>query len=164
MTPMMRRQEEGGLLLETMIAAVIAGVAFAGTMGAVEVAVRFVRHADLITKAQSVVQSRLEEKRSVGWKFLLEEDSDRDGTPDTVMRDDGLGVDQAAGDGIYSAMADHDGLTEVWTVEANRPGPLASAGAVTIRSSVTFEGPNGPRELRMETIRANPVFVGSSQR
>jgi hypothetical protein len=65
---------------------------------------------------------------------------------------------------MYSAMADHDGLTEVWTIEANRPGPLASAGTVTVRSIVTFEGPNGRRELRMETIRANPVFVGSSQR
>ncbi|MCS6896475.1 MAG: type II secretion system GspH family protein [Nitrospira sp.] len=160
---MTRKREEGSTLLETLIAATIAGVAFVGTMGAVEVAARFVRQADLVTQAQAVAQSRLEAKRAVGWKFLLEDDVDRDGVPDTVMRDDGQDPDMAAGDGVYSAMAEHRGLTEVWTIEGHRSGPLASVGMVTIRSIVTFEGWKGRRELRMETMRANPAFVGRAQ-
>lgn len=156
------KREEGGGLVETMIAAAIAGVVFLGAMGAVEHAARFVRYADSVTKAQSIAQSRLETKRSVGWKFLLDEDLDGDGVSETVMRDDGVEPDRTPGDRIYSATADHNGLTEVWTIELNRSGPLASVGWVIITSTVTFEGPNGRRELRMETIRSNPAFVGSA--
>lgn len=157
-------REEGSTLLEAMVAAVIVGIMCVGTMEAIGTAARFVRQADVMTRAQSIAQSRLEAKRSVAWPLLLEEDVDRDGTPDTVMRDDGIGSDEEAGDGIYSAMAEHEGLTEKWTVEINRPVPLAIVGMVTITSVVTFEGLDGRRELRMKTIRANPVFVGSVPR
>jgi prepilin-type N-terminal cleavage/methylation domain-containing protein len=154
------RQEGGFSLVETMIAAAIAGIAFAGTMGAVETASRFVRQASLAGKAQGTAQSRLEAKRSVRWRLLLEDDLDRDGVPETVMKDDGQGRDAVAGDGIYTAAAERDGITEVWTVEVDRPGPIASVGAAIIRSVVTYDGSNGPQEVRVETIRANPAFVG----
>jgi hypothetical protein len=161
---MRRKREEGSTLPEAMVAAAIAGVMFMGTMEAVDTATRFVHQADVTTRAQSIAQSRLEAKRSVVWPLLLEEDVDGDGSPDTVMRDDGMEPDEEAGDGIYSAMIEHEGLTEKWMIEINRPIPLASVGMVTITSVVTFKGPDGWRELRMKTMRANPAFVGNVSR
>lgn len=158
---MRHNREAGSTLLEAMMAAAIAGIMFVGTLEAVGTAARFVRQADVMTRAQAIAQSRLEAKRSVAWPLLLDEDVDQDGTPDTVMKDDGVGSDEEADDGIYSAMADHEGLTEKWMVEINRPAPLAMVGMVTITSVVTFEGLDGRRELRMKTMRANPAFVGS---
>ncbi|MCP9455976.1 MAG: hypothetical protein NNA18_07720 [Nitrospira sp.] len=158
---MKRKREEGSTLLEAMMAAAIAGVVLMGTMEAVETAARFVRRADVVTRAQSIAQSRLEAKRSVAWPLLLAEDMNGDGALETVMRDDGMGPDEEAGDGIYSAMTEHEGLPEKWMIEINRPVPLASVGMVTITSVVTFEGVGGRQELRMKTMRANPAFVGS---
>lgn len=156
-------QDEGFSLVETMIAATIAGIAFVGTMGAVEIASRFVHHTSLVGKAQAAAQSRLEAKRSIRWRLLLEDDLDHDGVPETVMTDDGQGPDAVAGDGIYTATAERDGMIEIWTIEVDRPGPIASVGSVTIRSVVTYDGSHGPQEFRMETIRANPAFIGPSQ-
>lgn len=161
----MRRQkrDEGFSLIETMVAATIAGIAFVGTMGAVEVASRFVMDASLVDRGHRAAQSRLEEKRSVRWRMLLEDDLDHDGVPETVMNDDGQGPDAVAGDGVYTAAAERDGVIEVWTIQADRQGPLASVGFVTIRSTVTYQGLRGIREIQVETIRANPGYVGPSQ-
>ncbi|MCP9464904.1 MAG: hypothetical protein NNA25_08910 [Nitrospira sp.] len=161
---MRRKHEEGGTLLEAMVAAAIAGVMFMGTMETVGTAARFVHRADMMTRAQSIAQSRLEAKRSVAWPLLLAEDVDGDGAPDTVMRDDGTEPDEEAGDGVYSAMTEHRGLTEKWMIEIHGPVPLASAGMVTITAVVTFEDSDGWWELRMKTMRANPAFVGSVPR
>jgi prepilin-type N-terminal cleavage/methylation domain-containing protein len=159
-----RRQDGGFSLVETMIAAVVAGIALTGTMGAVEIASRFVQHTGLAGKAQESAQSRLEGKRSVRWRLLLEDDLNHDGVWETVMTDDGQGSDAVSGDGMYTATEERDGRAELWTVEFDRPGPIASAGMAVVRSVVTYEGSNGPQEVRMETMRANPAFVGRPQR
>jgi prepilin-type N-terminal cleavage/methylation domain-containing protein len=152
---------DGFSLIEVMVAMVIAGVALMGTLGAVEVSSRHVQQGGLHSKAIELAQARLEAKRSVRWRSLLEDDLDRDGTPETLMADDGHGSDITAGDGIYTAKYEHDGVTVVWTIEAERPGPLWSAAMVMIRAVASYPGLNGHRrEVQVATIRANPNFVG----
>lgn len=158
-----RNGDEGFSLLETMIAATIASIAIVGAMGAVEVASRFVKSASLVDHALEKAQSRLESKRSVHWRMILLDDLDHDGVLETVMKDDGEGHDAVVGDGVYTAATEEDGITEVWTVEVDRPGPIPSVSTVTIRSNVTYHGPNGIREVRVETIRANPAYLGRAQ-
>ena len=157
------RRDAGFTLVETMVAASIAGIAFVGTMGAVELASRLAMQASLIDKASGTAQSRLEVKRSVGWRTMVEDDLDHDGVPETEMNDAGVGGDTIAGDGIYTASTEVDGLTEVWTIHVGHPGPLASVGLVALTSTVTYRGPNGTRHIQMETLRANPMYLGAKQ-
>lgn len=155
-----RLRDEGFSLIEVMVAMVISGIAFMGTMGAVETASRHVRQGDLSSRALELAQARLEVKRSVRWQSLLEDDLDHDGVPETIMRDDGLDGDVTAGDGIYTAMQERDGVTVVWSVEADRPGALGAIGLVAIRATASYAGPGGRKEVRVATLRANPAFVG----
>jgi prepilin-type N-terminal cleavage/methylation domain-containing protein len=154
-------KNDGFSLIEVMVAMVIAGVALMGTLGAVEISSRHVQQGGLNSKAIELAQARLEAKRSVRWQSLLEDDLDRDGIPETFMADDGQGSDITAGDGIYTAMFQRDGVTIVWMIEADQPGPLFSAAMVMIRSVASYSGLNGlKKEIQVATIRANPNFVG----
>ncbi|MGQ0557254.1 MAG: type IV pilus modification PilV family protein [Nitrospiraceae bacterium] len=154
-------KNDGFSLIEVMVAMVIAGVALMGTLGAVEISSRHVQQGGLKSKAIELVQARLEAKRSIRWQSLLEDDLNRDGIPETLMADDGQGSDITAGDGIYTAGYEHDGMTVVWTIESERPGPLRSAAMVMIRAVASYPGLNGhKREVQVATIRANPNFVG----
>ena len=152
---------DGFSLIEVMVAMVIAGVALMGILGAVEVSSRHIQQGGLNSKAIELAQARLEAKRSVHWQSLLEDDLDRNGTPETIMADDGQGSDITAGDGVYTAEYERNGVTVVWTIEAERPGPLRSAAMVRIRVVASYSGLNGhKRKVQMATIRANPNFVG----
>lgn len=154
-------KHDGFSLVEVMVAMVIAGVALMGTLGAVEVASRHIQQGGLNSKAIELAQARLEAKRSIRWQSLLEDDLDRDGVPETFMTDDGQGSDITAGDGIYTAMYERDGVTVVWMIEAERSTPLRSVAMVMIRSIASYPGPNGhKKEVQTATIRANPNFVG----
>lgn len=154
-------KNDGFSLIEVMVAMVISGVALMGALGAVEVSSRHVQQGGLNSKAIELAQARLEAKRSIRWQSLLEDDLDRDGIPETFMADDGQGSDIIASDGIYTATHERDGVTVVWTIEAERPGPPLSAAMVMIRAVASYSGINGhKREVQMATIRANPNFVG----
>jgi len=154
-------KHDGFSLIEVMVAMVIAGIALMGTLGAVEISSRHVQQGGLHSKAIELAQAKLEAKRSVRWQSLLEEDLDRDGIPETLMADDGQGSDITAGDGVYTAGYERDGVTVVWTIESERPGPLRSAAMVRIRAVASHSGLNGhTREVQVATIRANPNFVG----
>ena len=158
---MSRCPDEKGLsLIEVMVAMMISGIALLGTMGAVEISSRYIQQAGLVTRALELAHSRLEAKHSVRWKVLLEDDLDNDGVAEIMMRDDGQDGDAAADDGIYTATFEREGMTVVWTVETDRPGPLNSVGMVTIRAVATYHGPEGEKEVRLATLRANPAFVG----
>jgi hypothetical protein len=77
------------------------------------------------------------------------------------MIDDGTGFDIAPGDGIYTAMYERDGITVVWTVETDRPGPLGETSMVRIQAVASYLGRNREkREVQMATMRANPSYVG----
>lgn len=154
-------QQNGFSLVEVMVAMMISGIALMGALSAVEVSSRHVQQGGLSNKALELAQARLEVKRSVRWQSLLEDDLDRDGIPETFMADDGQGHDRTAGDGIYTAMYERDGVTVVWTIEGERPGPLSASGMVTIRAVASYPGLRGQqREVHVATIRANPGFVG----
>lgn len=155
------RMNGGFSLIEVMVAMVIAGIALMGVLGAVEVSSRHLQQGGLNSKAIELAQARLEAKRSVRWQSLLEDDLDRDGTFETLMMDDGQGPDRTAGDGVYTAGYERDGMTVVWTIEAERTGPLRSAPMVRIRAVASYSGLNGHRRhVQVATIRANPNFVG----
>jgi prepilin-type N-terminal cleavage/methylation domain-containing protein len=147
-------------LIEVIVAMVISGIALLGAMGAVQVSSGSIRDSRLATKALELAQSRLESKRSVRWQYLLEDDVDGDGIPESLMKDDGQGSDVAAGDGIYTATLERDGVTVVWAVEADNRRPLQSVGIVAIRAVSTYIGRDGRKEVQVATLRANPVFVG----
>jgi len=152
---------QGGMtLIEVIVAMVISGIALLGAIGAVQVSSGSIRDSGLATKALELAQSRLESKRSVRWQYLLEDDVDGDGIPETLMKDDGQGDDVLAGDGIYTAMLERDGVTVVWTVEADSRRPLHAVGLVAITAVSSYIGRDGRKDVQVATLRANPVFVG----
>lgn len=153
-------RQEGMTLVEVIVAMVISGIALLGAIGAVQVSSGSIRDSGLATKALELAQSRLESKRSVRWQYLLEDDVDGDGIPETLMKDDGQGDDIAAGDGIYTAMLERDGVTVVWTIEADNRKPLSAVGIVAIGAVSSYIGRDGRKEVQVATLRANPVFVG----
>jgi hypothetical protein len=108
----------------------------------------------------ALAESRLEAKRAVPWAQLLFDDLNHDGVPEISMRDDGSGGDRIAGDGIYSAMLERDGVTLLWTVAAHPPGPLGSAGAVVIEARGGYVAAGSLQEIRLATLRANSSFTG----
>lgn len=155
------RQQNGFSLVEVMVAMMISGIALMGALSAVEVSSKHLQQGGLSNKALELAQARLEVKRSVRWQSLLEDDLDRNGVPETFMTDDGRGYDVTAGDGIYTAMHECDGVTVVWTIEAERPRPLYAVAMVMIRAIASYPGLNGHRrEVQVATIRANPGYVG----
>jgi prepilin-type N-terminal cleavage/methylation domain-containing protein len=147
-------------LIEVIVAMVISGIVLLGAIGAVQVSSGSIRDSGLATKALELAQSRLESKRSVRWQVLLEDDVDGDGIPETLMKDDGQGGDVSAGDGIYTAMLEREGVTVVWTLEADSRRPLHSVGLVAMKAVSSYIGRTGTKEVRVATLRANPVFVG----
>lgn len=155
-----RSHNEGFSLIEVMMAMVISGIALMGAMGAVEMSSRHVQQGGLSSRALELAQARLEAKRSVRWQSLLEDDLNHDGIPEVIMKDDGQGHDTMADDGVYTAMQERDGVTVIWTVEADRPGPLSAVGIVAIRAVASYVGPGGQKQVRVATLRANPAFVG----
>jgi prepilin-type N-terminal cleavage/methylation domain-containing protein len=152
--------DNGFSLIEVVIAMVISGIAFMGAIGAVQISSGQIRQGALNSRALELAQARLEVKHSVRWPYLLEDDLDSDGIPETMMKDDGLHPDNMADDGIYTAMLERNGITVVWSVETDRPGPLASVGMVAIRAVSSYVGQGGQKEVLVATLRANPAFVG----
>lgn len=151
----------GFSLVEVMVAIMISGIALMGTLGAVEISSRHAKSGGMSTKALELAQGRLEVKRSIRWQSILEDDLDHDGHSETFMADNGEGGDRVAGDGIYTAMYERDGVTVMWTIEGNGPGPFSAAGMVTIRAVASYSGlGDQKREVHVATLRANPSFVG----
>jgi hypothetical protein len=113
------------------------------------------------TRALAMAESRIEAKRSMRWDRLLLDDLNHDGVPDVVMHDDGTDGDLMAGDGVYSGRWDQDGVRLIWTVRPSRSGPLSVSGHVLIEARAVYGADGAQREVRVGTLRANPLFVGS---
>ena len=77
------------------------------------------------------------------------------------MRDDGAGGDVLAGDGVYSGSWDQNGVHLIWTVTPSRSGSLSASGHVFLEARAVYAASEGLREVRVGTLRANPVFIGS---
>ena len=153
--------EGGASFAEVLIAMALTLIGLAGAMGAFQAAGWSLRTWALETRALAMAESRIEAKRSARWDRLLLDDLNHDGVPDLVMRDDGAGGDVLAGDGVYSGSWDQDGVHLIWTVTPSRSGSLSASGHVLIESRAVYAVGEGQREVRVGTLRANPVFVGS---
>ncbi len=153
--------ERGASFAEVLVAMALTMTGLAGAMGAFEAAERIVRNGMLATRALAMAESRIEAKRSARWDRLLLDDLNHDGVPDLVMRDDGVGGDAVAGDGTYSGSWDQDGVHLIWTVTPSRSGSLSGSGHVVIEARAAYASGAGPREIRVGTLLANPLFVGS---
>lgn len=150
----------GATFSEVLVAAVLTSIGVVGVMGAFDAADKIVMADDLATRALALAESRLEVKRAVPWAQLLFDDLDHDGVLETSMHDDGSEGDRIAGDGIYSALQEQEGVTILWTVAAHSPGPLDTAGAVVIEARGMYAAAGRLREVRLATLRANSSLTG----
>jgi hypothetical protein len=153
--------ESGASFAEVLVAMALTLIGLAGAMGAFQAAERSVRTGTLATRALAMAESRIETKRSVRWERLLLDDLNHDGIPDIFMHDDGAEGDVLAGDGVYSGSWDQDGVQLIWTVTPSRFGSLSTSGHILIEARAVYSVGGDTREVRVGTLRANPVFVGS---
>ena len=153
--------EGGASFAEVFVAMTLTLIGLAGAMGAFHAAERSFRTGILATRALAMAESRIEAKRSVRWDRLLLDDLNHDGVPDVVMHDDGVDGDVVAGDGVYSGSWEQYGVHLIWTMTPSRPGSLSASGHVLIEARAVYAASEGQREVRIGTLRANPVFVGS---
>lgn len=170
MKPMMVRimkqcvlvKETGGFtLVESMVALVVLSIGVIGTIAMCEWAQQGLQRGALTTTALALVESRVEQKRSLPWEQLLTDDLDQDGTAESVMRDDGAQEDVTSGDGIFTGSMTRSNIRLVWTVEFNRGRQPGAASLATIEARAFFRTVRGQeREVRVRTVRANPRYVG----
>lgn len=151
----------GATFSEVLVAVGLTLLGLTGAMGAFHIADRTIVRDMLANRALTMAESRLEAKRSVRWEQLLMDDLDHDGTPEVLMHDDGVNGDRAAGDGIYSAQWEGNGVVLTWTVAPSHPATLSESGFVILEAWATYRSDNGEHEVRLATVRANPVFAGS---
>ena len=152
--------EGGASFAEVLVAMTLTLIGLVGAMGAFQAAERSIRVGTLATRALAMAESRIEAKRSVRWDRLLLDDLNHDGASDLVMHDDGLAGDALAGDGVYSGSWDQDGVRLIWTVTPSRAGSLSGSGHVLIEARAVYAAGESQREVRVGTLRANPLFVG----
>lgn len=153
--------DDGFSLIEVMLAMAILPFAILGVMGMFEWAEEGQQQGARGTRALAMVEARLEAKRAAPWEALLMDDMNGDGVLEIQMHDDGLAPDEKAGDGIYAAEIQEDGIRLLWTVQADRPGSLRTAGSAVIQARATYSVGRGQgREIRVGTVRANPRYIG----
>ena len=150
----------GATFSEVLVAMALAFLGLTGAMGAFHVADKTIVQSMLASRAQGMAESRHEAKRSVRWDQLLTDDLDHDGIPEILMHDDGTDGDFAAGDGIYSARAELNAVVLIWTVAPNHGGSLSESGFAVVEARATYRSDDGEHEVRLATVRANPVFAG----
>lgn len=153
--------EKGFSLIEVMIAMVILAFVVIGVMAMFQWADHGLQQGAKGTHALALAEARLEAKRNGPWNALLADDLDLDGTAEIHMRDDGIQDDAQAGDNIYTAGAEIEGIHLVWTVQPDRLGHLYTAGSVVIRARASYQVGNGQwRAIEIGTLRSNPLYVG----
>jgi hypothetical protein len=153
--------ERGVSFAEVLVAMALTLTGLVSAIGAFQAAERSLRTGTLATRALAMAESRIEAKRAARWDRLFLDDLNHDGVPDLVMHDDGVGGDAMAGDGVYSGRWDQDGVQLVWTVTPSHSGSLSASGHVLIEARAVYEAGESQREVRVGTLRANPVFAGS---
>jgi hypothetical protein len=155
------RSSSGATFSEVLVALALTLIGLMGAMGAFHAAGQSIGQGALATRALALAESRIEAKRAVRWEELLMDDLDHDGIAEIVMHDDGASGDLVAGDNIYSALWEQEGVVLAWTVAPNRPGNLLESGFVVVEARASYMTAMGPREVRVASLRANPMFAGS---
>ena len=155
------RNDRGFTLLEVMIAMVILAFSMLGVMGLFQWSEYGSRQGTIGTRALAMAQGRIETKRTASWEALLTDDLNLDGIAEIVMHDDGLQEDVTAGDGIFTANVEQDGIRLVWTVQLDRVGPITVAGSAVIQAKAMYSiGHDLWRHVKIGTLRANPSYIG----
>ena len=155
-----RRSCTGATFSEVLVAMALTSVGLVAAMGAFQAAHQQFGRGLLATRAMELAESRLEAKRAVRWDQLFMEDLDQHGLPQSFMHDDGAAGDRVAGDGIYSARSEENGVVLIWTVAPNQGGNLALSGYAHIEARASYRSRYGDHELRLATLRANTVLAG----
>jgi hypothetical protein len=145
---------------EVLIALAIVPIALLGGMGAFHASRLTIAQNAMASRALAMAESRIEAKRAARWDLLLLDDLDHDGRPDIAMRDDGTGGDSSSGDGMYSASWEHERVYLTWTVALHDPRGLATSGYVVLEARASYESTGRRREVKVATLRANPLYVG----
>lgn len=159
---MLRAQQQAGFsLIEVMMAMVVLAFGILGVMSAFRWSDFGLRQGTTGTHALALAESRLEAKRATPWEALLTDDLDGDGRMETVMHDDGRPPDTQAGDGIYTAMIEQDGIVLRWTVQPDRAGPVQAWGSTVITAGARYQTGQGRwHDVTVGTLRANPRYLG----
>ena len=152
---------KGATFSEVLVAMTLLLIGLMGAVEAFHVAHKGIGRSLLASRALAMAESRLEAKRALRWDQLLTDDLDYDGVAELVMHDDGSGGDRLAGDGVFSAMSEQNGIHLTWTVTPNRSVPLSQTGYVLIDVRASYRSDQGDQEVRLATIRANPAFAGA---
>ena len=151
----------GATFSEVMVAIVLTSIAVMAATGAFEAAAKNLGRDTLAVRALAAAESRLEAKRAAPWNQLLTDDFNHDGLPDLTMHDDGSQGDRIAGDGIYSAMLEREGVIVIWTVALPHAQSLSDSGMIVIEARGVYRASDEEREVRLATLRANPAFAGA---
>jgi len=61
---------------------------------------------------------------------------------------------------VYSGRWDQDGVQLIWTVTPSHSTSLSASGHVRIEARAIYAAGESQREVRVGTLRANPLFVG----
>ena len=160
---MPRAQQQAGFsLIEVMMAMIVLAFGILGVMSAFRWSDFGLRQGTTGTHALALAESRLEVKRAAPWDSLLTDDLDGDGRAEVTMRDDGQLPDKQAGDGIYTAMIEQDGIELRWTVQPDRAGPVQAWGSAVITAGARYPAGQGQwRDVTVGTLRANPRYQGT---
>ncbi len=153
--------QKGATFSEVLVALALTLIGVTGAMGAFHAANQSIGQGTFATRALGMAESRIEAKRSMRWEQLLMDDLNHDGEFEIMMHDDGTSGDLVAGDNIYSAVWEQDGVSLAWTVAPNRPGNLSDSGLVILEARASYMTGSGPHEVRAASLRANPLFSGS---
>lgn len=158
---MSAHRQAGFSLIEVMMAMVVLAFGILGVMSAFQWSDHGLRQGEMDTRALALAESRLEAKRAAPWSALLTDDLDGDGRMEITLRDDGQLPDTRAGDGLYTAMVERDGIVLRWTVQPDRSGPLQAWGAVVITASARYQAGQGRwQDVTVGTLWANPRYLG----
>ncbi|HEX9742290.1 MAG TPA: prepilin-type N-terminal cleavage/methylation domain-containing protein [Nitrospiraceae bacterium] len=155
-------RQSGFSLIEVMMAMVVLAFGILGVMSAFQWSDYGLRQGTIGTRALALAESRLEAKRAAPWQALLADDLDGDGRPDVLMRDDGQVPDKQAGDGLYTARVERDGIVLEWTVRPDRGGLVQAWGSAVITARARYPAGQGRwHDVTVGTLRANPRYVGT---
>ncbi|OGW70468.1 MAG: hypothetical protein A3A88_04215 [Nitrospirae bacterium RIFCSPLOWO2_01_FULL_62_17] len=159
---MHRAQRQAGFsLIEVMMAMIVLAFGILGVMSAFRWSDHGLRQSTTGTRALALAESRLEAKRAAPWDALLTDDLDGDGRADVAMQDDGRPPDAQAGDGLYTAAIEQDGIVLRWTVQPDRPGVVQTWGSAVITAGARYQAGQGQwRDVAVGTLRANPRYLG----
>jgi prepilin-type N-terminal cleavage/methylation domain-containing protein len=156
------RGQAGFSLIEVMVAMVVLAFGILGAMGAFQWSDHGLRLGTTGTRALALTESRIEAKRAAPWHALLTDDLDGDGRAEITMQDDGRFPDEQAGDGLYTATVEQEGIVLRWTVQPDRTGPAQAWGSAVITVHARYRAGQGQwREVTVGTLRANPRYLGT---